>query len=157
MIVYHGSYKEISNPDIYHSRKKVDFGSGFYVTEIESQARNLCERFIRRGKQGIVSVYSLDDNALNTAKTLKFEGYSDEWLDFVFICRRLSDDTDYEIVVGGVANDRVFDTVELYFDGLISKTEALGRLVYTEPNQQICIRSQEILDRFLHFERSYVI
>jgi hypothetical protein len=32
MIVYHGSYKEIVKPDIVHSRKNVDFGSGFYTT-----------------------------------------------------------------------------------------------------------------------------
>lgn len=33
MRVYHGSYIEIAKPDIIHSRNKVDFGVGFYVTE----------------------------------------------------------------------------------------------------------------------------
>lgn len=31
------------------------------------------------------------------------------------------DATDYDLVVGGVANDKVFNTVELFFDGLIDK------------------------------------
>lgn len=31
------------------------------------------------------------------------------------------DATDYDLVVGGVANDKVFNTVELFFDGLIRR------------------------------------
>lgn len=33
-------------------------------------------------------------------------------------CRSGKDITDYDLVMGGVANDKVFNTVELYFDGL---------------------------------------
>ena len=67
------------------------------------------------------------------------------------------DGCDYDIVIGGVANDRVFDTVELYFDNLISRLEAIGRLAMEEPNLQICFRRQEVLDRYLKFERSFPI
>ena len=34
MILYHGSFLEIKNPDLVHSRPTVDFGRGFYVTVI---------------------------------------------------------------------------------------------------------------------------
>ena len=34
MILYHGSFLEIVKPDLVHSRPKVDFGRGFYVTPI---------------------------------------------------------------------------------------------------------------------------
>ncbi|MGN0430675.1 MAG: DUF3990 domain-containing protein [Acetatifactor sp.] len=30
MILYHGSYIEITKPDLAHSRQNVDFGVGFY-------------------------------------------------------------------------------------------------------------------------------
>ena len=56
--------------------------------------------------------------------------------------------------MGGVANDRVFDTINLYFDGLIGKEDALGRLKYFGPSYQICIKRQEILDNALTFIRS---
>lgn len=46
--------------------------------------------------------------------------------------------TDYDLVLGGVANDKVFNTVELFFDGLIDKAEAINRLRYEKPNLQIC-------------------
>ena len=61
--------------------------------------------------------------------------------------------TDYDIVIGGVANDRVFNTVELFTDGLINKREAIKRLRYTKPNLQICFRTEKALE-YLHFERS---
>ena len=154
MIVYHGSYMEIPNPDTVHSRIQVDFGQGFYVTSIQEQAERFTEKHIRRGRSGIVSIYELEDMAFVQSKSLVFDSYSEEWLDFVAACRKSRDFTDYEIIKGGVANDKVFDTVELYFDGLISKEEALGRLVYEKPNEQICIRSQVVLDRYLHFQRS---
>ena len=58
---------------------------------------------------------------------------------------------DYDIVEGGVANDDVFNTTELYISDLIPKEEALKRLQYEKPNNQICILNQSIIDRFLHF------
>lgn len=87
-------------------------------------------------------------------KVLKFDSYSEEWLDFVLTCRKGEDKSDYDIVIGGVANDKVFNTVELYFDGLIDKKEAINRLRYEQPNLQVCFRTQEIMDKYLRFEGS---
>ena len=43
--------------------------------------------------------------------------------------------------------------VELFFDGLIDKNEAIRRLRYEKPNLQICFRTVEALQQ-LHFEGS---
>ena len=102
MILYHGSYLEIAEPDLTHSRPNVDFGRGFYVTPMYAQASN------------------------------------------------------YDLVAGGVANDKVFNTVELFFDGLIDKAEAINRLRYEKPNLQICFRTEKALE-FLHFEGSEMV
>lgn len=154
MILYHGSYIEIPKPDIIHSRANVDFGKGFYTTPIYEQALKWCGKFKRRGKEGIVSCYEFDEIACQTLKILKFHSYSEEWLDFILNCRSGRDTTDYDIVIGGVANDKVFNTVELFFDGLIDKAEAIRRLRYEKPNMQICFRSEEALVKYLHFEGS---
>lgn len=156
MTLYHGSHLEIANPDLTHSRVDVDFGQGFYTTPLYEQVEGWCARFRRQGQNGIISCYEFDESAYKTLKLLRFEGYSEEWLDFVLKCRRKSDNTDYDIVSGGVANDRVFNTVELYFDGLIEKKEALHRLRYEKPNLQICFRTEKAL-QYLHFERSIKI
>ena len=140
MILYHGSFLEIVKPDLTHSRPNVDFGRGFYVTPLYEQAAKWCGKFKRRGKDGIISRY-------------EFDSYSEEWLDFILNCRSGKDSTDYDLVVGGVANDKVFNTVELFFDGLIDKAEAINRLRYEKPNLQICFRTEKALS-LLHFEGS---
>lgn len=157
MILYHGSYLEISKPDLKHSRPNVDFGLGFYTTPLYEQAVKWCGKFKRRGKKGIVSRYTLDDDALETLKVLRFDSYSEEWLDFILACRSGSDETEYDIVVGGVANDKVFNTVELYFDRLIDKAEAISRLRYEKPNLQVCLRTEQVLKQYLHFEGSELV
>jgi len=156
MILYHGSFLEIANPDLIHSRSNVDFGRGFYVTPLYAQAAKWCEKFKRRGKDGMISQYEYDEKREAELKILKFDSYSEDWLDFVLNCRRGKDMTDYDLVVGGVANDKVFNTVELFFDGLIDKTEAITRLKYEKPNLQICFRTEKALS-LLHFEGSEIV
>ena len=60
MILYHGSYNEITKSDLAHSRQNVDFGVGFYTTPMYEQAAKWCEKFKRRGKEGVISVYSFN-------------------------------------------------------------------------------------------------
>lgn len=154
MILYHGSDCEIKQPDISHSRVTVDFGRGFYTTPLLEQAAQWCAKFKRQGKNGIVSRYSLDESAFENEKVLRFETYSEDWLDFVLACRRGLDESGFDIVIGGVANDKVFNTIELYFDGLIDKSKTLKRLRYEKPNLQVCLRSQDIIDKYLTFNGS---
>lgn len=82
---------------------------------------------------------------------MSFESYSEEWLDFIMNCRQGLDTTDYDLVTGGIANDKVFNTVELFFDGLIEKGEAIYRLRYDLPNLQMAFRTKKSLS-YLKFE-----
>lgn len=156
MILYHGSYLEIREPDLIHSRLNVDFGRGFYATPLYEQAVKWCGRFKRLGKEGIVSKYFFDENRKSELKILELDSYSEDWLDFILNCRRGQDTSDYDLVVGGVANDKVFNTVELFFDGLIDKREAIKRLRYEKPNLQICFRTEKALE-LLYFEGSELV
>ena len=45
----------------------------------------------------------------------------------------------------------MIDTVEDYISGNITVDQALGKLRYTSPNNQICILSQSLLDKYLRF------
>lgn len=153
MILYHGSYSEVAFPDLARSRSDTDFGRGFYVTPLYEQAKKWCEKFKRRGKVGIISRYTFDESRKAELETLKFDSYSEEWLDFILRCRSGKDSTNYDLVIGGVADDKVFNTVELFFDGLIDKAEALRRLLYEKPNRQFCFRTEKALS-LLHFDGS---
>ena len=63
-----------------------------------------------------------------------------------------------EIVSDESKDDEVglFNTVELFFDGLIDKTEAISRLRYEKPNLQICFRTEKALS-LLRFEGSEIL
>ncbi len=82
------------------------------------------------------------------------EEYNEEWLDFVTACRLNKDTSDYDMVVGGVADDRVFDTVDSYFAGYMSKDIAIERLRFVRPNIQYCIRSEKMLQECLTYKQS---
>lgn len=156
MTLYHGSYTEVTTPDLTHSRPNVDFGRGFYTTSIYEQAEKWCGRFKKKGQNGVITVYHLDETAFEILKILRFDSYSEQWLDFILNCRSGCDTSDYDIVCGGVANDKVFNTVELYFDHLIDKNEAIKRLRYEKTNMQVAFRTERALT-YLHYERGVML
>ena len=150
MILYHGSNLAIPQPDILHSRPYVDFGRGFYATPLKEQAEQWCKRYKRQGKEAVLSIYSMDERKMAERKLLSFDTYSLDWLDFVVKCRSGQDKS------SGIAIDKVFNTVDLYFDHLIDEDEAIKRLCYEKPNIQYCFRTEEALS-VLHYEGSEIL
>lgn len=152
MKLYHSSTVSVNRPDTVHSREYLDFGKGFYLTSLYDQAVKYAQRFIRRNREAWLNAYEFECE-LSEWKVLSFDSYDEEWLQFVANCRAGKDDTDYDIVIGGIANDRVIQTLDRYFEGEISMDETLGLLKYEKPNIQYCIRSQQMLDSCLkHIE-----
>lgn len=41
MEVYHASMVRVERPDVYHSRKFLDFGQGFYVTTLKAKPSSM--------------------------------------------------------------------------------------------------------------------
>ena len=152
MILYHSSYVSVVSPDIKYSRDFLDFGKGFYLTTLREQAEKYAQRFLRRKQQAWLNIYELKEEFADW-KVGRFNAYDSDWLDFVSQCRAGEDNTDFDIVIGGIANDKVIETLDRYFLGEISKDEALGKLMYERPNNQYCIRSQRMIDECLtHIE-----
>ena len=151
MKLYHASTYIIESPDVYHSRDLLDFGKGFYLTSLVEQAKKYAQRFLFQGEKAYLNQYVLDENLDKEYQVKEFVGYNEEWLDFVSLCRLGKQTEKYDLVSGGIADDKVFNTVDLYFSGNISKEEALKRLAFIHPNHQICILNQEIIDKHLRF------
>lgn len=154
MTVYHASNFIIESPDIYHSRDFLDFGKGFYLTSLIEQAKKYAQRFLYQGDKAYLNHYNLDENLDNKFNIKEFGDYNEEWLDFVTLCRLGKLSSKYDMVTGGIADDKVFNTIDLYFSGNISKEEALKRLKFIHPNHQICILNQELINKHLHFLKS---
>ena len=154
MKLYHGSSVVVQAPDVDHSREKIDFGRGFYVTPVYGQAVKWAERFKDAGDRAYLSVYEFDESALTGMRTLDFPEHNGEWLDFIVSCRMGNDTGLFDVIRGGVANDKVFDTCELYFRGLISKETAIDRLKFVEPNLQLCFKNNRVIRNTLFFSES---
>ena len=152
MILYHGSLDAVEKPDISFSRVNTDFGKGFYTTAIKPQAERWTGRFKRRFGYGTISLYEIDEPLLRkNASILEFETYSAKWLEFIAQCRQGGMGGNFDLVIGGVANDDVYNTLTIYFQGYIEKEEAIKRLPYEKPNIQYCFRNQKTIDTYLQF------
>ena len=65
VIVYHGGTEIIKHPRVDAGRSNLDFGRGFYVTDIQPQAYEWAKRMsIRRGLPCVVNSYLLDKDAV---------------------------------------------------------------------------------------------
>ena len=151
MRLYHSSNIIVEHPDTLHSRQYLDFGRGFYLTSIYDQAVRYAQRFKRRGQQAWLNTYELSEEDIGQWNVKRFKTYNKQWLDFVAQCRDGKDVGDYDMVIGGIANDRVIITLDRYFTGEITQKEALGLLRFEKPNIQYCIRSEQMLQACLTY------
>lgn len=161
--LYHGSYISVPYPLVTAGRRNLDFGRGFYLTNIRKQAETWA--VVMAGRKGrntkpFVSTYMFDDVLARHAgvRVRRFVSYDAEWLDYVVGCRKGKEvPEEYDIVEGGVADDNVIDTVEDYEKGIITAEQALGQLKYKEVNHQMCILKQSVIDNYLRFKESVML
>lgn len=155
VMVYHGSTEKVENPICRFGRKNLDFGQGFYVTNLREQAVAWANNMARnRKKPALLNRYRLDRDAiLKVAECKVFKAYDEEWLRFI-VGNRSGENLarEYDYVEGGVANDRVVDTINLYMAGLMELNSALRELAKHQPNNQMCILNQDLLNKYLVYD-----
>lgn len=153
MKVYHGSLVVVENPEIRVGDRYLDFGYGFYTTMNEEQAvKWTAKQKNRKGTDiGYVSAYDFDlEKAEAELKILRFDKADKEWLDFVFANRKGQSREIYDIVIGPVADDGVYEVVRLYEIGVYDLEEALKRLKVEELYNQVLFHTEKSL-AFLKF------
>ena len=160
IIVYHGGTEVVKTPICRFGRPNLDFGQGFYVTNLREQAVSWALQMAdRRKQQPVLNVYCIDRETILSKFLCKiFHAYDEDWLGFIVASRKgenVADDYDY--IEGGVVNDRVIDTVNLYMAGLMDLDTALARLSEHQPNNQMCLLNQEIVDKHLTFNGTEAI
>lgn len=155
MKVFHGSNVVVERPRLFRSDRRVDFGSGFYVTSSLEQASRWARLVAKRRGEGfpVVSVYELDERVFSTLTVRSFEGATVEWLRFVGDNRRgTSAEFQDDIVVGPVANDNTMPTLRLFFAGIYTEEEAIKRLMPQKLHDQYAFKTQRALDALVFCE-----
>ena len=151
MILYHASDVEVANPEIRKTLYAKDFGSGFYCTSNYSQA----ERWARRDRNA-VSVINHYSYAVDSCLKFKhFQEMSDEWLDFIADCRG-GKEHDYDIVEGPMANDTIWNYINDFVSGSISREAFWALAKFKYPTHQVCFHTPNALS-CLKFMRAETI
>lgn len=155
--VYHGATEIVKAPLCKIGRSKLDFGQGFYVTDLKEQAIKWAQALAdKRGEKPLLNIYQLDKEAiLSEARCKIFTAYDKDWLDFIVGNRQGKDlAKDYDYVEGGIANDRVIDTIKFYIGKVMDEASTLRQLAFHKPNNLICILNQELINKYLEYVRT---
>lgn len=150
MILYHGSNIEIQDIGLTKCKPYKDFGLGFYVTPIKSQALAMAERVsaIYDG-QPIITAFEVPDNLL-TLDNLSIKNFgtqaTKEWALFIrnnrdrffkdISSELCNQDNKYDIVFGPVADDTLVNLIRQYNDNLIDIESLVRKMEYRELSLQ---------------------
>lgn len=138
MTVYHGSGTIVKEPKILQGRNTKDFGVGFYCTIIREQA----ERWAKRYDTPILNTYTVRmDSRL---KILEFTDMTEDWLNFIIDCRH-GKVHEYDIVIGSMANDQIYNYIADYMDGIITREQFWSLARFKYPSHQITFCTPEAL------------
>ncbi|MCM1134942.1 MAG: DUF3990 domain-containing protein [Clostridium sp.] len=150
MILYHGSRQIVEFPEVRIARFNKDFYYGFYCTLFLEQAKRWAARF---EGGGVVNEYFYVPD--DTLRVLKFSEMTEEWLDFIVSCR-LGRAHNYDIVEGPMANDTIFNYVQNFADGKISREAFWALAKFKRPTHQISFHTARALTT-LKFKEGYVV
>ena len=148
-IIYHGSQQVVRQPEIRPTKYSKDFSVGFYCTVLKEQAMRWAVRF---PVTGYVNEFVYVENP--DLRIKRFDCMTEEWLDFIAACRN-GEDHSFDIVEGPMANDTIFNYVQDFIDGNISREAFWALAKFKRPTHQICFHTEDALTT-LNF-RSYEI
>lgn len=158
MKIYHGSTFIVKEPNLEILNYRTDFGKGFYTTTDIEQAKRWTKikrkRLEKDGKTNIhqyVNVYEYIEN--EELNILNFESATEEWLKFVFKNRQSEELVhQYDVVMGPVANDNLYQVLIGYENGIYSMEETIKRLKAYTLSNQISFHTQKSLEYLKYIE-----
>ena len=156
MKLYHGTNCSIEAVDLSACRPYKDFGKGFYLTELEEQAKEwslkITERF---GNKPKVIIYEYTPDLNIGLKILTFDKPCLEWAYFIMNNRNRkitenfsglnNHNCQYDIVEGPVGNDDIAVTLNQFIQGLLDDNSLIKNLTHKDLNHQISFHTEKSL------------
>jgi hypothetical protein len=132
MYLYHGGTEIIEKPEVRTANRPIDFAK--------------LRADFRKANFGIVNIYEINEKLFADFSVLKFEKPSEQWFDFVVDCRRGGRLFEkYDLIIGPVANDRVFRVLDFYEAGVYSKEYAINELLPYKLSNQYVFFNKELI------------
>lgn len=139
MILYHGSKEVVDSPEIRIQKYNKGFYFGFYCTVLPEQAVRWATRF---DGVGYLNEYEYTPN--ENLRIKRFPQMTEEWLDFIVSCR-MGQPHEYDIVEGPMANDTIFNYVQDFVDGKITREAFWALAKFKKPTHQISFHTVRAL------------
>lgn len=150
MMLYHASKEIVEFPEIRKTKYTKDFSWGFYCTNNYEQA----VRWANRG-EGTPMINTYQYTPDESLSILRFEKMTDEWLDFIAECRSGKIHR-YDIVEGPMADDTIWNFVNDYLAGGMSRNQFWAMAEFKYPTHQMSFHTLTALN-CLKFERSDIV
>lgn len=154
--LYHGSNVFIEKIDLTRSHPDKDFGKGYYLTDIRTQAEAMSIRRVRIAGEGepTLTVYSFDESQLHSPelRVKVFNEPTEEWALFVLSNREASltgYTHDYDIVIGPIADDGVAFQLDRYTRHMITLATLVEELTYRKLNRQYYFGTERALQTLI--------
>ena len=138
-IVYNGSYCKVEKPEIKEGKFTKDFGNGFYCTILEEQAI----RWAKKYETPFINKYEYNED--KGLKIKEFTLMTEEWLDFIIDCRS-GKQHDYDVVIGAMADDQVYNYITDLMAGNITRTAFWELAKFRHPTHQIALCTEQALN-----------
>ena len=149
LILYHTGFHIIKEPDISKGRPNADFAQGFYLSDEEEFSKHWSRN--SKDRPSYQNKYTLN------TEDLKIKTFSRdiEWFDYIYSNRNGKKDylSEYDVIIGPIANDTLYDTLGILTSGYLKKEVALEVLQIGEQYNQIAIKSKKAIDK-LKFEEA---
>lgn len=150
MFLYHASKEIVEFPEVRKTKYTKDFSWGFYCTNNFEQA----VRWANRGEENPVINYYIYEPSADLS-ILKFGCMTDDWLDFIARCRN-GETHSYDIVEGPMADDTIWNYVNDFLLGRITRKQFWVLAEFRYPTHQISFHTLSALN-CLKFERSEIV
>lgn len=156
MRLYRGSDQIVDKSRILEPRHSTDFGRGFYTTESEKQAEEWAVKIRGRRRTGHAYVSEYEYDGSDALAIIVFDGPTEDWFDFVHSNRIEGIEHDYDIIIGPVADDNVYETIFNYESGMLSKEQAIAALRAAELDGQVLFHTDKSLEclRYIGFREA---
>lgn len=138
MRCYHTGHHKLPDPDIRIGRKNADFGQGFYLSPSDAFAGKWVRE--RKDLEAYVNAYELDLSGLRVLQLQRDEA----WFDYLFRNRAGLPDRhgEYDLILGPIANDTIYNTFGVFTSGLLPKEQVLSLLQIGPCYEQIVVKTE---------------
>ena len=169
MILYHGSYCVVENPDLEKCAAFKDFGRGFYLTTSKEQAKSFAKISATKAKArgdisynekfAYISFFKITN--IEDIKSFSFETADKNWLHCIVSHRKEGAFPEihktmqnYDVISGKIANDDTNTTIVAYMGnvfGSMGSEQAdkmcISLLLPERLQDQFCFRSDKAISK----------